>query len=290
MENLSVIQKQIETSTKLKSIVGSMKTLSAVNIHQYEQAAHSLDNYQDTVETGLQAVLKQTGLPRQIGAKKGKQILVVFGSDQGLCGRFNEKLVEFIVEKYPQSSIKDHHLIVVSGNRMAARMEAEGLKISEKLWSPSSLAGVNLHVYNIILLIERWQKQHGIRFIDLFFNSYRPGGYGEPVTTPLLPLNNKKLQDLMRKKWPGTSLPYSAIPLNILFPSLVQQYLFVTIYRSQVQSLASEQASRLLSLQQAEKNIDEHLEDLKGLYRNVRQSVITSELLDLVAGFRSVTT
>jgi F-type H+-transporting ATPase subunit gamma len=288
MENLHALQKHIESSGKLQSIVKSMKTLSAVNIHQYERAAHSLDNYQNTIETGLQATLRQIGLPGSGGKEKQKQALVVFGSDQGLCGRFNEKLVEFLQKKQEGAQTPQKRLILVIGARIAARLEAEGFELTETLWSPGSLAGVNRHVYEIILILHRWRLKLGIQRIDLFFNRYEPGSSGLPTTIPLLPLDNERLRELAKKEWPGPSLPYSAIPSRQLFSALVQQYLFVAIYRAQVQSLASEQASRLHSLQQAEKNIQEHLEELTGRYRNVRQSVITSELLDLVAGFRTV--
>jgi len=288
MESLHALQKHIETSGKLQSIVKSMKTLSAVNIRQYEQAAHSLDDYQDTIETGLQAVLRETGLPGSGGEEKQKYALVVFGSDQGLCGRFNEKLVEFLQKRQEDRQSPPNRLILVTGARIAARLETEGFGLTETLWSPGSLAGVNRHVYEIILILHRWRLKLGIQRIDLFFNRYEPGGSGLPGTVPLLPLDNQRLHELTQKDWPGTSLPYSATPSDKLSSALIQQYLFVAIYRAQVQSLASEQASRLHSLQQAEKNIQEHLEELTGRYRNVRQSVITSELLDLVAGFRTV--
>jgi len=289
MESLHALQKHIETSGKLQSIVKSMKTLSAVNIRQYEQAAHSLDAYQDTIEAGLQAVIRETGLPGSSSEEEKKQALVIFGSDQGLCGRFNERLVEFLLKKHGDTKNPQNCLVLVSGARIAARLEAEGYVLNEKLWSPSALAGVNRHVYEIILILHRWRHKQGMKRIDLFFNRYEPGRGGLPSTLPLLPLDNERLRELMKKDWPGTCLPYSATPSDKLFPALVQQYLFVAIYRAQVQSLTSEQASRLHSLQQAEKNIQEHLEELTGRYRNVRQSVITSELLDLVAGFRTVT-
>ncbi len=288
MENLHAIQKHIETSGKLQSIVKSMKTLSAVNIRQYEQAAYSLDDYQDTIETGLQAVLRQTGLPGNGVEEKTGQGLIIFGSDQGLCGRFNEKLVEFILEKQAEKQTPEKLFILVSGARMTARLEAEGFKLTKNLWSPSALAGVNRHVYEIILILQQWCQRQGMKRIDLFYNHYESGGSGSPTTLPLLPLDNRRLRELTKKEWPGRSLPYWATSPDKLFSALVQQYLFVAIYRAQVQSLASEQASRLHSLQQAEKNIKEHLEELTGRYRNVRQSVITSELLDLVAGFRTV--
>ncbi len=288
MENLHTLQKHIETSGKLQSIVKSMKTLSAVNIRQYEQAAYSLDDYQDTIETGLQAVLRETGLPASGGEEKQNHALVVFGSDQGLCGRFNERVVEYLVKKQEDMRLPQNRLILVTGARIAARLEAEGFELTKSLWSPGSLAGVNRHVYEIILILHHWCLKMEIKQIDLFFNRYEPSGSVLPCTVPLLPLDNERLRKLAQKEWPGPSLPYSAIPSKQLFSALVQQYLFVAIYRAQVQSLASEQASRLHSLQQAEKNIQEHLEELTGRYRNVRQSVITSELLDLVAGFRTV--
>ncbi len=289
MESLHALQRHIDTSGKLQSIVKSMKTLSAVNIRQYEQAAHSLDGYQETIESGLQGVIRKTGLPDSAGEEGEIQGLVIFGSDQGLCGRFNEKLVEFLQKNQASAETLQRSQVLVSGARMAARLEAAGFKLTDTLWSPGSLAGVNRHVYEIILILYRWRQTPGLKRIDLFFNRYEPGASGLPTTLPLLPLDNQRLRELMQKEWPGRSLPYNAISPDKLFSALIQQYLFVTIYRAQVQSLTSEQASRLHSLQQAEKNIQEHLEELTARYRNVRQSVITSELLDLVAGFRTVT-
>lgn len=288
MENLHALQKHIETSGKLGSIVNSMKNISAVNIRQYEQAANSLDTYQETIETGLQGVISTTGLPAKAGSGQEPRGVLIFGSDQGLCGRFNDHLVDFFSQKQSNEELPDSPLILVSGARIAARLEAEGYELKENFWSPGSLAGVNRHINEIILTVHAWSQKYGLQQIDLFFNRYEVGSPALPTMLPLLPLDNNRLQQLSKKKWPGRSLPYSTTPPPKLFAALIQQYLFVALYRAQVQSLASEQASRLQSLQQAEKNIKEHLEELTGRYRTVRQSVITAELLDLVAGFRTV--
>ena len=72
-----------------------------------------------------------------------------------------------------------------------------------------------------------------------------------------------------------------------MIKNLIRQYLFVSLFRAQTESLESEQASRLLSLQNAEKNIQDHLEELKADFRIKRQTAITSELLDIVAGFKA---
>ena len=71
---------------------------------------------------------------------------------------------------------------------------------------------------------------------------------------------------------------------------LVQQRLFVVIYRALAEALASEHASRLAAMQAAERNIEERREDLQQLYRQRRQETITRELLDVVSGFEAVST
>lgn len=58
----------------------------------------------------------------------------------------------------------------------------------------------------------------------------------------------------------------------------------MSIYRALVESLAGENASRLASMQVAERNIGERLDELHAVYRHRRQSAITEELLDIVAG------
>jgi len=73
-----------------------------------------------------------------------------------------------------------------------------------------------------------------------------------------------------------------------LFSSLIHEYLFVSLYRAFAESLESENASRLASMQGAEKNIEEMLSGLKTHFQQQRQMSITGELLDIVAGFEAL--
>jgi F-type H+-transporting ATPase subunit gamma len=73
-----------------------------------------------------------------------------------------------------------------------------------------------------------------------------------------------------------------------LFSALVQEYLLVSLFRAFAESLASENASRLASMQGAERNIEEQLEELTQRYHQRRQMAITEELLDIVTGFEAL--
>ena len=290
METLQALQKRITTTGKLQSIVKSMKTLSAVSVRQYERSVASLDNYLATIELALQVAMRDYPLPISGKTKQQprKMGLVVFGSDQGLCGRFNENLAAFLEEKVKGWGVQrsELHLLAI-GARMTARLEANAFNIDQAFWVPGSVNGINHNIYHILSVLEQWREDHQLTHIEIFFNRHAHGTAGEPYSITLLPIDNMHLQKIARKKWQGRSLPQYRITSRALFSGLIRQYLFVSLFRAQAESLESEQASRLRSMQNAEKNIEEHIEELQGQYSAKRQSTITSELLDLVAGFRA---
>jgi F-type H+-transporting ATPase subunit gamma len=283
------LRKRIETTAKLQTIVKSMKTLSAVNIRQYEKAVVALDQYLQTITLGLEIVLKDYVLP--FSSKQNGSVqrgIVVFGSDQGLCGRFNEKMASLILDTLHNSKQPDQTHLLVIGARIAARLEAAELAIEKRFWAPSSVGGINNTVYQILLTMEQWQHSYQLTHIDLFFNLRSTGIICEPFCQPLLPIDSAQFKEMAQQPWQGRSLPQYSVGAEEMFSALIRQYLLVHLFKAQAESLASEQASRLQSLQNAEKNIQEHLEELDAKFRAERQAMITAELLDLVAGFRTV--
>jgi F-type H+-transporting ATPase subunit gamma len=96
------------------------------------------------------------------------------------------------------------------------------------------------------------------------------------------------LREIAKKKWESKSLPIFRMDTDKIFSSLIREYLFVSLYRAFAESLASENASRLASMQNAEKNIEEQLQDLHVQFHRKRQMTITEELLDIVAGFEAM--
>lgn len=288
METLHALHKRIETTAKLQTIVKTMKTLSAVNIRQYEKTATALDQYLQTIILGLEIVIKDCVLPqhqdKQAGVRRG---LVVFGSDQGLCGRFNERMATLVSNKVQSSHQEEQTYLMVIGARLAARLEAEEVVIAKRFWAPSSAGGINNSVYQILLTLEQWQNTYQLSHIDLFFNLRESSIICAPFCQPLLPIDYNQLSEMAHKPWPGRSLPQYSVGPEQFFSALIRQFLLVHLFKAQAESLVSEQASRLQSLQNAEKNIQEHLEELGGQFRAERQATITAELLDLVAGYRT---
>lgn len=292
METLEQLQSRVTSFQDLQSIVKTMKALSAVSIRQYEQAEQSLADYYRTIELGLHIVIRAMEGPVSPMHDKdqGSLAAIVFGSDHGLCGRFNEDIANRVLEDMQATSIgPDQRRVLAVGSRAAAHLEYAGQPIEENFLTPGSAARITATVQQILLKIDEWQAERGMQSVHLFYN--RPlsrGGY-RPTQIQLLPLDLDYFYRLGEQQWPFRTLPTFTMEPQQLFSSLLRQYIFVSIFRACAESLASEHASRLAAMQAAEKNLEERLDEVTGQYRRLRQDAITSELLDVVAGFEALT-
>ncbi|MBK5271735.1 MAG: F0F1 ATP synthase subunit gamma, partial [Bacteroidia bacterium] len=100
MDTLESLRTKLESAADINAVVKTMKAVAASNISQYELAVASLGDYNRTVSLGLAAYFKS----EKINTTNKKTELknenlssaIVFGSDQGLVGRFNDSLTDFV--------------------------------------------------------------------------------------------------------------------------------------------------------------------------------------------------
>jgi len=214
---------------------------------------------------------------------------IIFGSDQGMCGQFNEQIVRYAVTQIQHLSIDSNKLAVLAvGARVIPPLENAGVVSERNFAMPTSLAGITSMVQELLLHIERWQSQMQIDKIALFYHKPRSNISYQPHALQLLPVDNKWLQDLQQKRWVGATLPTFTMDWSQLFSALIEQYLFICLYRALAESLASENASRLASMQASEKNIEEQLAQLHAQFQQERQTAITEEMLEIVSGFEAL--
>lgn len=289
METLETLGKRIATTGDLQSIVRTMKSLSAVSIRQYERAVVALTGYNRTIELGLQVLLREAPLPDAAPEQPDlPTAAIVFGSDHGLCGRFNEQISGFArSEMQMRVSLAKGRAYLAVWFQAAARLEAMDERIDECFYLPGSANGLTATAHGILLKIDAWQTDRGIGQVLLFHNERSSDATASPVMVRLLPLDVGWLRGLSSRRWPSRVLPTHTMQSQALFSSLIREHLFVSIFHAGAESMASEHATRLASMQAAERNIQEHLEEMRGAYRRRRQQAITEELLDVIAGFET---
>lgn len=290
METLETLGKRIATTKDLQSIVRTMKSLSSVSIRQYEQATVALARYNQTIERGLQVLLRDRPVPEEKRPQAEiRTAAIVFGSDHGLCGRFNEQICRFACREMQQRvRLSKDRLFLAVGEQAATRLGAMDETIDDCIHLPGAVSGLTATAHAILQKVDSWQSSKDIASVLVFRNARSLDATAAPEMIQLLPLDVQWLQALSARPWPSRVLPMHRMESRALFSSLVREHLFVSIFQAAAESTASEHATRLASMQAAERNIQEHLQEMTGAYRQRRQQAITEELLDVVAGFESL--
>ena len=320
-ETLGNLRRKMDGAGKLGSVVRTMKALAASNIGQYENAVRSLADYHRTVQLGLAAFFRQdraSALPGSPGTRPslavgrasalhgspgtrpslavdpegqermGKKTVgaVVFGSDQGLVGKFNEELTDFTVDAL--GALPGEKKIWAVGERLHSRLQDAGLPPQGVFAVPNSVTAITPLIGRILTEFEGPQQKGEVGQVFLFHNRPMSGSIYEPVSQRLLPLDEKWRREFTEVRWPTSNLPEILVDGEATLQALIREYLFVSLFKACAESLASENASRLAAMQRAEKNIDELLEDLNRTFHRLRQSTIDEELFEVIAGYESL--
>jgi F-type H+-transporting ATPase subunit gamma len=285
-ESMESLQRKIESAVDLQSVVRTMKAIAASGISQYRNAVRSLDGYDRAVKLALAACFRGSAIESSksaLGRDKAVVGAVVFGSDQGLVGQFNEAIAEHVLSTL--HSMKGAKVIWTIGERLHARLVDAGLVVHGHFVLPNSIGAITPLVGQILLEFEELRQKGIVDEVYLFHN--RPEsvtGY-TPVTQRLLPLDALWQRDLSAIEWPSRKLPHVFENRVETLSACVREYFFVSLFRTCAESLASENASRLAAMQRAEENINSVLQLLNRDFHHQRQSSIDEELFDLVAGF-----
>ncbi len=284
------LRRKIGTAGDLQGVVRTMKAIAASSIGQYEGAVHALDDYYRTVELGLRACLGDTqSAPSQAASVErgaGAIGVIVFGSDQGLVGKFNEVMLDFLVKKL--ASLPGKKIIWAVGERIRSRLDDTELPQGKFFALPNAIGAITALVGQILVEVERLREKGDISQVHVFHHRPQAGAIYAPVVQRLLPLDQAWRQAISNIPWPTNHLPEVLNAGETTLRAFIREYLFVSLFRACAESLASENASRLAAMQRAEKNITDLLEDLNRSFHRQRQTGIDEELFDVIAGFEAL--
>jgi F-type H+-transporting ATPase subunit gamma len=267
-----------------------MKALAASSIGQYEKSVLALADYDRTVELGLAVCLRnREAAALEAGRPAGGSTVVtaiVFGSDQGLVGQFNDVLADFVAKAL--DPLPGEKKVWAVGDRIHSRLADAGLTPAGLFAVPTSVSAITPLVGQILVETEAHHGNGAIVQLYLFHNRPKPGAAYEPVSQHLLPLDDQWGLRLAHLTWPTKNLPEVIGDRERTLQALVREYLFVSLFKACAESLAAENASRLAAMQRAEKNIDDLVGNLNQTFRRLRQTSIDEELFDVLSGYESL--
>ncbi len=294
-DSIAALRRQIAGAGDLHAVVRTMKALAASSISEYERSVAALVGYDRTISLGLGECFRQAranpgAAPEQAPAGKSEPIgAIVFGSDQGLVGPFNDVIAGHAVGTL--ADLPGQVEVWAVGERVEAHLKDAGLDVVGVYAVPGSVDAIAPLVSQIQIDIEARRAERGpnqVWQVQVFHNRPLAASLYEPVGQRLLPLDAAWQQSLAAVPWPGKVLPEVLDHGATTLRALIHEYLFISLFRACAESLASENASRLAAMERADRNIKDLLEHLHGRFHRLRQGSIDEELFDVTAGYEAL--
>ena len=281
METINGLRSKIKTTKSLEGIVGSMRALSSVSIQQYERASKALAAYEDHLKHALKIVLWDRQIPPMPDAKD-EPLFILIGSNQGLVGHFNQAVWEGFEKFRAERRIENPRVLTV-GRTLLLKKPA---KINYESIASFELSSSVKGIAKLTEVISQALRPHISITTPLyiFYNRRAHQGLFETTSHRTLPLSNYFTESIINMDWPTKQIPMTYGDKSALFTHVVLGLVFVNLYKILAESQSAEHFMRVVAMQAAEKNIEEHLTEMNLTYQLLRQQQITDELLDVING------
>lgn len=301
MQTDEALKRTIETVEDLSSVVRTMKVLAAVNIRQYEAAVDQLSEGMKLIRKATEMVCwSETTLADQFDSPRLQRIgLIAFGSDQGMCGGFNESICREVESFFQNEETNNTSVarnkpgeipIIVVGRRLDDRLDSLHYSTIRPVDLPVSVTGITSMLEQLLPVVENWQKNQRLDAVTVCHHHRLTQTQYAPHRQQLLPVHPGDIVTELKKTWPARTLPLVTLPADSFWSSIAREYVFLALFRACAESLASENAARIAAMQAAEKHIQARLQDLHREYQQHRQESITEELLDVTNGYEALRT
>lgn len=276
MATILVLRRRIQAAQNVSKTTRAMQMIAASKLKKAQEAALSIRPYVEkltTLNMRISTKIEEKSLHPYMRQPTltGKTLLIALSPDKGLCGGLITNLVrEFLKfhDTYKESSY------VTVGKKIEAQVSKLEKEILASFVFGTTLPSFEM-IYPITHLINDYylnQKVDSVKILSAHFTSIFTQ---TPQITTVLPIVLPKEETI---KEPFCLFEPS--PSEIL-PSLLSHYLEMTIYQHLLETWVSEQASRMITMQNATNNALDIIEELRLEYNKSRQAKITSEILDI---------
>ena len=291
MATLRELKTRIGSVASTEKITGAMKMISSAKVHQNEQALRRLQPFKDKLRSIMGHILAtdtEFDSPL-IRIREVKRVgMVVFGSDDGLCGAYNINIlkgfmirVDSLRSEYGDDVEIEVFPVGKKIEKAVRRLRDPKLTVvvSEGIDSKMSASKVNGFTHS---LRDRFASGELDR-IDVVYMNYRSMSRQVLTNDTLFPVSEKSIVGESTET--GDNQLYIFEPdANSIFNEVLPMFVLSTMQEITIENRSSEQAARVMAMQSANDNAKKLLEDLQLEYNKLRQQSITTELLDILGG------
>lgn len=274
-QNLQLLRRRIKTSKNIAQIAKAMEMISASKIKRAQEAVQSNKPYAQRILELTTKISHDNNSafthPYIEKRELEKNMIIVLSPDRGLCGGLNTNLSKLFIQ-IPKDAI-----VVAQGKRAAQFLVKIGITPVAVFESGATLPSYQ-RVYELVELINEYYLTNQVGQVEIMYPDFVSFFSQVPTRKTLLPLDVQKSDALPLSKY--TYEPNA----QELLAELLPYYLETNLYSILLETFTSEQAARMLAMQNAKNNAIDIAEFLTLSYNKSRQEKITNEILDLNSG------
>ena len=284
MANLKEIRTRITSVESTMQITSAMKMVSAAKFKRAQDAIIQMRPFAKKFNEILQKVSSTSGETDHPMMQKnnGKKVLLIaISSNRGLCGGFNNNVVKEIKKTIKQNSENQYSILTIGKKAYDAFKKTDLINSSEILPLNAQSIWDNLNYENSVSITSKIIDAFNENIFDkayLIYNSFKNAAIQIIVNESFLPVSPPNENN-------NSPIDYIFEPdQNEILNELIPNTLKIKLYKSLLDSFASEHGARMTAMHKATDNANEMKNDLKLFYNKARQAAITNEILEIVAG------
>ena len=282
MANLKDIRNKIKSVKSIQQVTKAMKMVAAAKLRKSQENMEKSRPYSSSIKETINSILPDINrrlLPILDVRTIKKSLFIAVSADRGMAGGFNANVIKMI-EKEINDFGKNNCELICIGKKSAIYFKSRGYNIVLDyidFWNTLSFE-VGLNVAQDI--ISRYMNKDVDR-VQVIYNKFINVGKQEvcdeiflPITPSLELIDNQtQLSDMIYE-------PSKQVVIERMIP----RYLNIIIWQYLLESNASEQAARMLAMENATSNADDMIKELTLQFNKARQTAITTEMLEIVSG------
>lgn len=273
----------------IEPLLGALRTMSLGTMQKAQMKLQDLQEYEENYNRILVEILPHMKIRGQKPEREQKKknlaptILLLIGSERGLCGKFNENLVhsakQWILEKNLHS-----FQIWAMGTRLVNHLEKAGMAVSWRKPLPSSALISYEETYRFTQI---WIEQYeAYQFNQFYVLHNQKIGSGSTTCSSfrLLPYEVQHQMSVIEEEAEAWPPPIIETDPNGIYNQIIQHYIASSLYRILLLSAVAEHSARYNLMEEANDNTEEIIDELRMVINRERKRKITKEMQELAAG------
>tara|TARA_B100000427_G_scaffold129132_1_gene107470 strand:+ start:98 stop:958 length:861 start_codon:yes stop_codon:yes gene_type:complete len=280
MANLKDIRNKIKSVKSIQQVTKAMKMVAAAKLRKSQDNMEKARPYSGSMQETINSILPDINrslLPILDNRPIKKSLFIVVSADRGMAGGFNANVI-----KRTESEInafgKDNSELICIGKKAYDHFKVRDYNMVKHyvdFWNDLKFNSAKSIGDDIV---ERYRNKE-IDSVHFIYNEFKSVASQIVRSEKLFPLEYSEI-DSNKNTNSKVFMPSK----DEIVRTLIPKYINVQIWQYFLESNASEQAARMLAMENATENAGEMISDLSLEYNKARQAAITTEIIEIVSG------